>query len=193
MHRWYELNTSRYSSSDPVGLRVGLNLFGYALGRPLVAVDPLGLQTTPPLQGRRDPFRPPADLSPGFEAGPWGRRPNRGCCKPEEVDRRRQRIPEITRQLEEDGTAETLGPGAMTVLGNYTMPGGWLAPFPMNPFNPGCTVFKDPCVRYCCRVHEWHHFRDRRWWHPDWSYVQYTVHKEIPAYELEDSCLATFQ
>jgi len=43
VHRWYEPQTGRYASADPLGLNAGVNHFGYAFARPLLAADPLGL------------------------------------------------------------------------------------------------------------------------------------------------------
>ena len=43
VHRWYEAQAGRYIASDPIGLRGGLNLFGYGKARPTKNVDPLGL------------------------------------------------------------------------------------------------------------------------------------------------------
>ncbi len=44
-HRYYEPETGRYLTPDPIGLRGGVNAFGYANGDPLGAVDPWGLLT----------------------------------------------------------------------------------------------------------------------------------------------------
>ncbi|MBW0171538.1 MAG: RHS domain-containing protein [Hydrogenophaga sp.] len=44
-HRFYDPDTGRYLTPDPIGLRGGDNAFGYAGGDPLGAVDPWGLYT----------------------------------------------------------------------------------------------------------------------------------------------------
>jgi RHS repeat-associated protein len=44
VHRWYQPATGRYSQADPIGLRGGPNLYQYALGRPTVLADRLGLR-----------------------------------------------------------------------------------------------------------------------------------------------------
>ena len=44
LYRWYVPGWGRYSQSDPIGLRGGVNLFGYANGNSLRFVDPLGLR-----------------------------------------------------------------------------------------------------------------------------------------------------
>jgi RHS repeat-associated protein len=41
--RDYDSGIGRYVESDPIGLRAGLNTYLYVRGRPLVAVDSLGL------------------------------------------------------------------------------------------------------------------------------------------------------
>lgn len=44
--RYYEPKTGRYLSSDPIGLRGGLNTYVYAGNNPLRYIDPSGLATT---------------------------------------------------------------------------------------------------------------------------------------------------
>lgn len=41
--RYYDPKTGRYTQSDPIGLRGGLNAFGYASAGPIGRMDPLGL------------------------------------------------------------------------------------------------------------------------------------------------------
>jgi RHS repeat-associated protein len=44
-HRFYDPQTGRYLTPDPIGLKGGDNAYGYAGGDPLGAVDPSGLYT----------------------------------------------------------------------------------------------------------------------------------------------------
>lgn len=43
LHRYYNPETGRYLTSDPIGLNGGLNTYGYAGQNPVQAVDPWGL------------------------------------------------------------------------------------------------------------------------------------------------------
>jgi RHS repeat-associated protein len=44
--RWYESSRAGYTAKDPLGLKGGKNLFAYVSARPLVFVDPKGLEIT---------------------------------------------------------------------------------------------------------------------------------------------------
>ncbi len=76
-HRYYEPETGRYLTPDPIGLRGGANAYGYAANDPLRAVDPKGLRTIivgDSIQIRpEDPSVPPVDIpntvgASGFDA-----------------------------------------------------------------------------------------------------------------------------
>lgn len=42
-HRYYDPTTGRYITSDPIGLKGGINFYGYAAQNPLHWIDPWGL------------------------------------------------------------------------------------------------------------------------------------------------------
>src|SRR5690606_12868460 len=44
-HRWYDPNTGRFLTQDPIGLAGGINLYAYAGSNPVAFSDPFGLDT----------------------------------------------------------------------------------------------------------------------------------------------------
>ena len=48
-NRYYDPNTGRYITADPIGLEGGVNVFGYVGGNPVNWVDPEGLQIAIPI------------------------------------------------------------------------------------------------------------------------------------------------
>ncbi len=44
-HRYYDPDTGRYLTADPIGLEGGINPFVYALNNSINFIDPLGLQS----------------------------------------------------------------------------------------------------------------------------------------------------
>jgi len=66
--RYYDPATGRYLTPDPIGLVGGINLWIYANGNPINAIDPWGLQTTVMPGGATGPF--PAG-HPVFQSGTY--------------------------------------------------------------------------------------------------------------------------
>lgn len=51
-HRYYDPNTGRYLTPDPIGLNGGINLYAYAFQNPTNAIDPSGLSAIEGTAGR---------------------------------------------------------------------------------------------------------------------------------------------
>ncbi|MBN3816369.1 RHS repeat protein [Paraburkholderia sp. Se-20369] len=65
-HRYYDPNSGRFISQDPIGLRGGINAYAY-VKNPIVWIDPLGLQAMgPALLGMGNLYR--ADILPPIPA-----------------------------------------------------------------------------------------------------------------------------
>jgi len=43
LHRWYDAQTGKWLSRDPIGVEGGINLYAYTENNPVNAIDPLGL------------------------------------------------------------------------------------------------------------------------------------------------------
>jgi RHS repeat-associated protein len=54
-HRYYDPNTGRFLTEDPVGYAGGINVYSYTRNNPLNSIDPWGLQDGP-INYLRDPF-----------------------------------------------------------------------------------------------------------------------------------------
>ncbi len=50
-HRYYDPNTGRFITEDPIGISGGLNLYRFVNNNPVMNIDPLGLFTDAPLPG----------------------------------------------------------------------------------------------------------------------------------------------
>lgn len=152
----------------------------------MVYFDPLGLQAErPPLPGRRDPFSPP--FPPDFPSGPWGNRPDSECCDKRQIDRRIEKTKVLGK-----GTQVAEVHGATSVIMGLRHEGGpWFSRVPLGPFERPCTD-RDPCIRFCCNVHEFFHYSDPRWIKVGWDQQTSHQHDEAPAYGVERACLRTF-
>lgn len=88
-YRTYDPETGRYLTSDPIGLRGGLNIYRYAGENPVNLVDPLGLAPVCPPGNRAVPMRNYENEFPKyFDCTPYyGNKPKPGpfgpICGPE--------------------------------------------------------------------------------------------------------------
>jgi RHS repeat-associated protein len=64
--RYYNPQTGRYITPDPIGLEGGINLFVYVQGNPINRIDPLGLHW---LSGPRGPIPHRHKSGGGIEIG----------------------------------------------------------------------------------------------------------------------------
>jgi RHS repeat-associated protein len=74
-HRHYDPRAGRYTRADPIGVRGGMNYYGYSESDPLNATDPFGLKGplgNPPLGSQLNPMPPTPLDAPGAEEPPHG-------------------------------------------------------------------------------------------------------------------------
>jgi RHS repeat-associated protein len=68
--RYYDPETGRFISKDPIGLAGGINQFAYVGNNPINSVDPLGLEAQPPCATCHIPPQQPKP-KPKFRIPPW--------------------------------------------------------------------------------------------------------------------------
>jgi len=189
LFRWYEAGTGRYTRVDPVralDLRRPTDNFVYAYAsmRPMFLADPLGLSPA------RDPFSRP------WDSGPWGDRPDGGCCDQGKIANRLRKLNDDLREI-----AKGRPPSGK--LGSYTVSSMWCHPVtqmcqpfpPAEPFNPPTFGASDPCLVFCVRVHEWQHRVDDRTF-PRSLYlnpIAFGAFREGPGTQAEQLCLESFR
>jgi len=139
VHRWYEPATGRYTGVDPL---IALQLrrdYQYVVNRPLVLIDPMGLEAIP---GIPDGGKPCSEVSPNPT-------PNRECCDIpyrafSNVIRRRL-LYCANSGNDKDVTGKLLASGAN--LGGNPVPEPWIVPDPDG----------NKCVDECRCFHERYH------------------------------------
>lgn len=191
IYRWYHSGTARYSQPDPLRTRSArLSPYIYALNNPTHFVDQLGLQATALPSSPRDPFSPPFD--PAFQSGPWGPRPDVHCCDRNQIAQAIKSVDKQINAMTGGGVPSGIPVGA-TINEIGCRPDGWCQSLGSGTFDPNISPdLKDPCVRFCVRVHEWYHYTDTRWWNSKWSDDVLVRFWEEPAYYLGRSCLLSF-
>ncbi len=68
--RYYDPSTGRFLQRDPIGIRGGLNVYGYCGNNPVSRIDPSGLCAGPPPRINVTPPAPPASPSPSPDKVP---------------------------------------------------------------------------------------------------------------------------
>ncbi len=87
LYRWYQPETGRYASPDPLGLTGDANPYAYAAGNPLLEIDPFGLVSCPKASSAAAYIC--CDGNGGFkvcEGRPGGNADTRACVYVHEAD-----------------------------------------------------------------------------------------------------------
>lgn len=170
--RFLSPSLGRFISEDLVGELVDMNLYRYIQNNPINSIDPFGL-TKMPIE-----------------------MPNPNCCSLKSIE---AEIESVKHQMDRmnKGQQPSGSIGGMTLVIEVKMPtGGGVVqkqdPKDFKSWVQGCDS-PDPCVNYCCYVHEWFHYTDYRTKDPKLTWQQNNIRAERPAYMRELQCLAGFK